>query len=83
MRDLVDYRLARSIYRLMAVVFVVAGCVRGAERGEVWHKGVMGVSVVRNAISTEPLAKCSILAKVKEGGDFDRRNNGRILRIKI
>ncbi len=31
----------------------------------------------------EPLAKCSVLAKVKEGEDFNRRNTGRILRIKI
>ncbi|MFH1147580.1 MAG: hypothetical protein V1736_07720 [Pseudomonadota bacterium] len=31
----------------------------------------------------EPLAKCSILSKVKEGEDFNRRNTGGILRIKI
>ncbi|MFH1147827.1 MAG: hypothetical protein V1736_08990 [Pseudomonadota bacterium] len=31
----------------------------------------------------EPLAKCSILSKVKEGEDFNRRNILNILRIKI
>jgi len=31
----------------------------------------------------EPLAKCSVLAKVKEGEDSNRRNTGRILRIRI
>ncbi len=35
------------------------------------------------SISGEPLAKCSVLAKVKEGEDSNRRNTGRILRIRI